>query len=102
MNSRLSLFASALGIGVVLTSALAVGAFMAHKAGAETIARVLFWPNTLLQELVPPHNVGTPAQPLYEGTPLNFLAFLASFPLGLLAYSVVAYVGLAKRARHET
>jgi hypothetical protein len=102
MNSRLWRVASALGIGIVLTGALSGGAFLAHNAGAEPIARVLFWPNTLLQELVSPHNIGTPTQPLYEGTPLNFLAFLASFPLGLLAYSVVAYVGLAKRARHET
>ena len=86
----------------MLTGALSVGAFLAHSAGAEPVARLLLWPNTLLQWLVPVHNVGIPAQPLYEGTPLNFLAFLASFPLALSAYSVIAYFGLVKRSRHET
>jgi hypothetical protein len=102
MKTPPSQFLPALGIGIVLTGTLCVGAFVAHNAGAESIARVLFWPNTLLQELVPLHNIGTSAKPLYEGTPLNFLAYVASFPLALAAYSAIAYVALVKRARHET
>ncbi len=39
--------------------------------------------------------MGSPEHPVYEGTPLNFLAFLASVPLGIVIYSVMAYAALS-------
>lgn len=55
---------------------------------------VLFWQNGLLQEFIPLNNIGTPAQPVYEGTPVNLMGFFASIPLGFVIYGAVAYVAL--------
>jgi hypothetical protein len=55
----------------------------------------LLWQNTLLQGFAPLGNMGTPEHPIYEGTPLNFLAFLASIPLSIIIYSLVAYAALS-------
>jgi len=92
----------ALGLGLVLTAGLATAAYLLHRAGAEGIARALFWQNTLLQSLIPLHNIGTLEKPVYEGTPLNYLAFLATFPIGFIVYSVIAYVGLSRRTHNDT
>ena len=54
------------------------------------------WPNTLLQHLAPAPNIGMPDHPLYEGTPLNFFAFLVSFPFAVVVYAAVAYVCLRR------
>jgi len=89
----------AIEIGALVTAASAALAYFAHEAGAASISRALYWPNTLLQSLVSLHNIGSPEQPLYEATPLNFVAFLASFPVSVLMYSVVAYVVLSTRGR---
>ena len=86
----------AIEIGALVTAASAALAYFAHEAGAASISRALYWPNTLLQSLVPLHNIGSPEQPVYEATPLNFVAFLASFPVSVLVYSVVAYILLSR------
>jgi hypothetical protein len=46
--------------------------------------------------LIPAPNIGTLDHPLYEGTPLNFLAYLASFPLAVIFYAFVAYLFLRR------
>jgi len=87
----------AAAIGVMTTIVLFGIALLAANAGYESLAKGLFWQNSLLQSLAPLGNIGTPQRPVYEGTPLNFLAFLASFPLGFFVYGSVAYIALAKR-----
>jgi hypothetical protein len=79
----------ALAIGVFVTVATATVAFALQS---ESTREIVFWPNTALQYLVPAPNIGTPDHPLYEGTPLNFFAFLLSFPFAVIVYGVVAYV----------
>ncbi len=101
-KSRTARIGVAIAIGLLVTAALAWAAKLAHGEGAGSISRVLFWQNTLLQSLVPPNNIGTPAQPAYEATPLNIAAYWASYPLGAFVYAVVAYALLSAKWRHDT
>ena len=73
-----------------------VTAAIASALNSESAREALFWPNTVLQYLVPAPNIGTSDHPLYEGTPLNFLAFAASFPFAVVIYGAVAYVFLRR------
>lgn len=86
--------ALAIVIGIAVTLALLGLAFAADAVGHPGIARALFWNNGILQSLVPLNNIGSVAHPVYEGTPLNFLAFCASIPLGFVIYGAAAYVAL--------
>jgi hypothetical protein len=81
----------AIVIGVFVTI---VTAAVASALSSESAREVLFWPNTVLQSFVPASNIGPPHRPLYEGTPLNFVAFVASFPFSVVVYGAVAYVFL--------
>ena len=74
-------------------------AFLADSAGYSRLASGLFWQNSLLQTLVPALNIGTPERPFYEGTPLNFLAFLISIPVGFVVYGLVVYAALRSLQR---
>jgi hypothetical protein len=98
---RFLLIPLALGIGTLITAVTATLSYFTFQAGAELISEILFWPNTLMQSLVPLlyglPNIGTPEHPLYEGTPVNIAAFFVSFPLGILVYSTVAYIFLLRR-----
>ena len=87
----------ALGIGTLVTAVTAAISYFTFQAGAELVSEVLFWPNTLMQSLVPLHNIGTPEHPFYEGTPVNIAAFFVSFLVGVLVYSAVAYVFVCRR-----
>ena len=78
----------ALGVGVFVTIVTAAGASALSSASAREL---LFWPNTVLQYLVPAPNIGTPDHPIYEGTALNLLAFAMSFPFAIIVYGAVAY-----------
>jgi len=89
----------AIAIGTVLTLSLLGLAAAADSAGLATLADALFWQNGLLQHFAPLHNIGTSERPIYEGTPINFLAFLASIPLGIVIYSVAAYLALHRFQR---
>jgi len=95
------LILSAFGIGVLLTALTAALSYFASQAGAELASQILFWPNTLMQSLIPLHNIGTTAHPLYEGTPLNIAAFFVSFPLAVLVYGTAAYILLRRRQRYH-
>jgi len=92
MNKRIFL---AFAIGVLATAVLFALSFAADSFGFTSLANGLLWQNTLLQSFAPLGNMGTPEHPVYEGTPLNFLAFLASAPLGIVVYSVMAYAALS-------
>jgi hypothetical protein len=83
----------ALAVGVFVTAA----SYFASNSGAQTVSEVLFWPNFALQALLPAPNIGTPDHPIYEGTPLNILAFFASFPFATLVYAGLAYLVLRRR-----
>jgi hypothetical protein len=89
----------ALAIGVIVAAVLAWGAQFAHRA--HSAAYLLFWQNTLLQSVVPLHNIGTPERPIYEGTPLNILAYLASYPLGAVVYAAAVYAVLCRRTKQS-
>jgi hypothetical protein len=91
----------ALGIGVLFAALTIAVSYFASQAGAELVSEILFWPNTLMQSLVPLHNIGATAHPLYEGTPLNIAALLVSFPLAVLVYSTAAYIFLRRRQRYH-
>jgi hypothetical protein len=97
MTRRPSRILLALTIGVALTAAAAVGAFLLSSRGADHAAEALFWPNTLLQSFMPAPNIGTPDHPIHEGSPFNLLAFFASFPLAIMLYGFVAYVFLRRQ-----
>jgi hypothetical protein len=81
-------------VGLFATGLLIGLSFVVDSFGFSTIANALFWQNTLLQSYAPLGNIGTAAHPVYEGSPLNFLAFLASIPLGFIVYGVLAYAAL--------
>jgi hypothetical protein len=93
MSRRWSRILVAIVIGVFVT---VVTAAIASALSSESAPEVLFWPNTILQRLVPASNIGTPDRSLYEGTPLNFLAFFVSFPFAVVVYDAVAYVFLRR------
>jgi len=86
------LLAIAIGVLVTAVTAAAASAFRSDSA-----RELVFWPNTLLQSLVLAPNIGTADHPIYEGTPLNLLAFIASFPFAIVVYSAIAYVFLRYR-----
>jgi hypothetical protein len=85
----------AIAIGILATAVLIALSFVADSYGFTSLASGLFWQDSLLQGFAPLGNVGTAAHPLHEGSPLNFLAFLASIPFGVIFYSLVAYVALS-------
>ena len=90
----------ALLIGTIVTFAMFGVAFISFEAGYEGLGKAAIWQNELLQVLVPLHNIGTPENPVYEGTPLSFLTFFASVPLGIFVYGLVAYAALRLVIHH--
>ncbi|APG03670.1 hypothetical protein BJI69_06965 [Luteibacter rhizovicinus DSM 16549] len=91
----------ALIIGVALTLALAWLSFEANEVGYEGLSNVLFWQNTFLQSRVASLDIGTPDDPLREGTLLMFLGFILSFPVGFVVYGVGAFVVISKLAERQ-
>jgi uncharacterized membrane-anchored protein len=87
-------------VGLAVTLILAAGAFAAASYKMMGLARALFWQNWILTAPFGPHpNLGTADHPIYEGTPVDFIAFFASFPLGVIVYGTVAFF-LVLRNRH--
>lgn len=89
----------AVGIGVLVTLLLLALAFAADLAGFESLATVLFWQNPLLQSLVPMGNIGSAEHPVYEGSPLNLIVFVASLPVGVAIYGLAAFLFMSRLAR---
>jgi hypothetical protein len=86
---------------LLLTALLTLASYQSYKAGAQTLSTVLFWPNSLLQSAAPCIRGSAPAQPLCEGTPLNALAFIASFPLSVAVYAAITYVIIRRSAYRD-
>jgi len=97
MGTRQTL--KAIGIGIVATLALLALSVLARATEQPSLASALLWQSTWLQSLIPPLNIGTTKHPVYEGTPLNILAFFASIPWGFVVYGIAAYLWLRVRRR---
>ena len=89
----------AIGIGAIVTVVTTALAYWAHERGVEELGHWLLWPNTVLQSFVPLHNIGAQDRPLLVATPLNYMAFLLSFPVSIFIYSVAAYFILSRGGR---
>jgi hypothetical protein len=98
-GARLKRVGVAVVMGFLLTLGLNGLAFSTGNLGYPLLSKMLIWPNTLLQSLIPLNNIGTAERPIMEGTPLNVLAFIASIPLAWFVYFCIAYVWLASRKR---
>jgi hypothetical protein len=79
MSSRGAVLMMAIGIGMLITLVFTGAAYYAYEAGVESATRVLSWPNTLLQNLIPCNNIGTVEQPMCEGTPLPRASYAWTF-----------------------
>jgi hypothetical protein len=90
----------AIVLGFLATFGLNVLGYVADHLGYSLLSNVLTWPNALFQSLIPPHNIGTAESPIIVGTPLNFLAFIASIPFAWLVYSCITYAWLYSREQH--
>lgn len=102
MKSRVRALVVATGIGVSVLAVSYGAAFYAYEMGSEAAARVLSWPNSALQSLVPCIPIGEPEKGMCEGSPLNLLAYVASFPVGAVVYSAAAYFFLRRRSATST
>lgn len=89
------------GVGILITFVFLWLAAVADNAGAESLSQTLLWQNTLLQSFVPTPNIGATSHPVHEGTPINFLAFLLSVPLGFFIYGAIAYVAIGLLGRRQ-
>jgi hypothetical protein len=99
MKSRAAATMTAAAIGAVLTAATYWLAALAYDAGSETLSRVLSWSNSILQSLVPCNELKTAQGVECEGTPVNVLAYILSFPTGFAVYSYLAYLALRPHAQ---
>jgi hypothetical protein len=104
MRSSVAFFLRALGAGVLVTVVLTLASYFLFEVGATNLSTVLFWPNALLQGAAPCVKIDSSVtgRLLCEGTPLNEVAFLASFPLSIAVYSAIAYIFIRRRARGGT
>jgi hypothetical protein len=98
-RSRAGSFWLSLKIGALLTRADIGAAKLASAAGKEGLASFLFWPNTLLQGLLPCVPIGAANHRVCEGTPLNFVAYVASILISVALYTLAAFVLTRRRAR---
>jgi hypothetical protein len=73
---------------------VAVAARELHSVNPSTFTRTVLAPVPLFVGLVPTHNIGTPEEPLYEGTPMHLLVAIAAVPLCAMFYTLLAYVVL--------
>jgi hypothetical protein len=96
MKSRRARVLLAGVVGLLLTAGCAAIAYLAHRIGSELTGPRVLLADPVLQSLIPLLNIGTSEHPIYEGTPLNILAFFASFPIGVGVYSIIAYITLSR------
>jgi len=101
MRSRGAVILKAIGAGVLLTVVLTLASYLFDRTGENVLAAAFFWPNSLLQSAAPCVRGSGVARPFCEGTPINALAFVASFPLSITVYSAIAYVILRRRTRRK-
>jgi hypothetical protein len=100
MRSRSACFGIATAVGVLLTAVLQGTSYLAYESGFEFLSYALNWPNVALQSLAPCNNIGTTEQPLCEGTPVNYFAYLVSVPVGAAVYTFIAYLLIRRSVSH--
>jgi len=81
-------------IGVAITLLLLAVAFASDALGYLEASKVVFWQNSLIQSLVPLHNIRTTESPVYEATPVNYFAFIVSISVGFVIYGFITYCAL--------
>jgi hypothetical protein len=59
MHRQATLILFAIGIGALITALRASVAYLASRSASGAVSEAIFWPNTLLQALVPAPNIGT-------------------------------------------
>jgi ABC-type Mn2+/Zn2+ transport system permease subunit len=90
----------------LLTSALVgtgvtvFGFVAAYLTQGTCAAWIFYWQGFLLAYFVPAPNIGTPANPVYEATPVHVFAFFLGIPVGLVLYSLLAFVALSIAKRN--
>ena len=87
-------FKQAVMLGLALAIALFVFSGVALYFGFGKWARIIEWQASLFQSLVPAHNIGTVDQPVYEGTPVQLVAWYVGVILSAPLYIVVVYAAL--------
>jgi hypothetical protein len=88
LHQRRALVALLIGVAAVLLAVMQLRSLNAYT-------KVVLWPAILVIGLVPPHNIGTTANPFYEGTPVHMAAATLGLVLCAMLYSAIAYVLLA-------
>jgi hypothetical protein len=78
-------------LGLAVTVGTYVAALVAMLA-SPALGQLLAWPSLLLGMLIPARNLGTAAEPIYEGTPLHMLAGLLGIPLAWFLYSIIVHI----------
>jgi len=81
--------ATAIGTGIAI--ALFIASELSGVFGHRFWAHIFEWQASLLQAFIPPHNIGTPEQPLYEGTPVHLFAWYVGVALSVPLYITIAY-----------
>ena len=88
LHQRRALLAFLMGVAPVLLA-------MTQLRTEGALTKFVLWPAILIGGLVPRHNIGTADKPLYEGTPVHWLAANFGLGLSLILYSAIAYALLA-------
>jgi hypothetical protein len=65
----------------------------------EVLLKPAFWMDPILGRFLPHPNIGTPAHPVYEGTPLDLLLGFALAFLCILLYPLLTFIGLSLLSR---
>ena len=64
---------------------------IAVSLGPSLFTRIVLFPIPVIVGLVPAPNLGTANDPIYEGTPLHFLAVLGALALCAVIYTALFY-----------
>ena len=76
---------------IISCAAVLLAARELYEVHPSAFARAVLAPVPWVVSLVPYHNMGTPERPVYEGTPLHFVAALAAVPLCAALYTAAGY-----------
>lgn len=95
MDSNVNKVYKALIIGTVITLLLFGAAFIAADIGLTELSYLLYWQGYILGMLVPCKEVIILGVAQCEVTTIGIVAFYAGIPIGILVYSLLAYIPLA-------
>jgi hypothetical protein len=90
-------FVTSLVLGALASAGLIGAARFADALGYKALSGILFWPNTVLQNLIACAPIQASPQHFCEGTPLNLIAYIASFPISVAVYSAITFAFIGRR-----